>query len=274
MPQLTRRFSGQPYSLFARVANYDKTGRSRSPALTKAVAENNATRLRARGYNARVVSWVGGSGIYARPSLPRRYNRLPSDDQYFNPHQQSSNRSGESGITSDETMMFEGDNLPSGIHCLDHTEEVEQTTKKWLDNRTKENHENMLNAMKLGERHTFEGSRRSLAEQTPRPDSIAVNMRGISSPVVAGSRKEISPGWGGELGSSKGTMPDISKTKEQRYWVGLSWPEISKVASSGLTMTWEDAGYQPLYAFATVKAAEEFRQGLNEQIKNVGQSIK
>ena len=75
MPNYFRRFGDRQYQLMRRVPRYDSKGRPRSAIQTKKVAELIAENYRDQGYNARVVNWVGGSGIYIAPRKLRVYNK-------------------------------------------------------------------------------------------------------------------------------------------------------------------------------------------------------
>ncbi len=57
-----RRFNGRPYLFSKRFRNKNEAGKF-------------ASNVRVRGYNARVVNWVGGSGVY----IGRRYDRSKSE---------------------------------------------------------------------------------------------------------------------------------------------------------------------------------------------------
>lgn len=67
-----RRFNNQPYRLFSVSRFIDRKGNRIQPEVARNNARMKAEYLRARGYNARVVDWVGGSGVFIGR---RRYDR-------------------------------------------------------------------------------------------------------------------------------------------------------------------------------------------------------
>jgi hypothetical protein len=58
-----RKFSRRPY-FFAGSFKRDLNGRQIDSRTSKVIAQRYAQHLRKRGNNARVVNWVGGSGVY------------------------------------------------------------------------------------------------------------------------------------------------------------------------------------------------------------------
>jgi len=64
-----RFFNKRPYYL-ANSFKRDHNGKPISKAKSKSYAENYAQAVRKKGYNARVINWAGGSGVY----VGRRYN--------------------------------------------------------------------------------------------------------------------------------------------------------------------------------------------------------
>lgn len=67
----TRIFNGRSYRLFGKTPSFDSQGKPLSRIHQKNMAENAAEQIRKRNYNARVINWAGGSGIFV---APKKYN--------------------------------------------------------------------------------------------------------------------------------------------------------------------------------------------------------
>jgi RNA polymerase-binding transcription factor DksA len=74
-----RRFNNQPYRLFSVSRFIDRKGNLINPEIARKDARSKAEYLRTRGYNARVVDWVAGSGVFIGR---RRYDKTKSEARY------------------------------------------------------------------------------------------------------------------------------------------------------------------------------------------------
>ena len=277
MVKLVRRFDGNPYRLVSRTYNYTRDGRPRHPIESKSIAERQAQLLRERGYNARVVSWRGGSGVYASP---KKYNvtftdtvnikisesglmsaRMVQDsmDKKTPDQREAANLSLRNGdyqfgdSTDDLTYFFLGDSIP-GV--------AENTQRRFL------NSVNRIN--KVGDEEiptlpasSFETKRTSLAEEIHPENAVAMNVRHLNNINIVGESDSGIAGFGGELITSGGTIPKVSKPA--RFWVVINWkrrnPELEEIDAKQ---------NQPTYAFGTLNEAKEFRQKLADRIEEIG----
>tara|TARA_B100000579_G_C22845938_1_gene864316 strand:+ start:3498 stop:4565 length:1068 start_codon:yes stop_codon:yes gene_type:complete len=283
MVKLVRRFDGNPYRLVSRTYNYTRDGRPRHPIESKSIAERQAELLRQRGYNARVVSWRGGSGVYASP---KKYNVTFTDtvnikisesglmsarrvqdsmDKKTPDQRESANLNLRNGdyqfgdSTDDQAYFFLGDSIPG----------VAQNTQSRFQNSL-----NRIN--EIGEKDlptlpasSFETKRTSLAEEIHPENAVAMNVRHLNNINIAGESDSGIAGFGGELITSGGNIPKVSKPA--RFWVVINWnrPAFERFVGEGMENL-PTKQNQPTYAFGTLDEAKEFRQKLADRIEEIG----
>ena len=74
----TRIFNGRTYRLFGKPPSFASDGKPLSRIHQKNMAENAAEQIRKRKYNARVINWAGGSGIFVAPRKYNKWGRRPA----------------------------------------------------------------------------------------------------------------------------------------------------------------------------------------------------
>ena len=261
-----RRFGGQPFRLIDRIYHYDKHGRSRTPAATKYAAEKRAEEIRAAGFNARVVNWVGGSGIFVAPSR-RRYLRTLAEARkaWLSEVQQRNYDSAAFGGFNPLTNDI-GDNIAEaeGVK-IDHQEEKQNYQNLRVLNDADDVMASIIAREDLGVVPVS-----SNTEYGPFLFDKMLNEATESGGI---------PGWGpiefeSEIESeNKVPMPmniypdpdnpgqAYSGGIRRRYRVAISFKKDD---------LFDEYGEMPTYAFATKKEAELFQQKLREKIDNQG----
>lgn len=268
MVKLVRRFEGNPFRLVSRTYNFTKDGKPRHPIESKSIAERQAMLLRKKGYNARVVSWRGGSGVYASP---KKYNVTYTDtvnikineggllsalkgfpNDYDSSKREAQNLKLQNGeyqfgnSTDDQNYFFLGQALP-GV-AKNNEKRLEKMYDPEMDDT-------------ILPQSSFEKRKKSLAEELHPVNAVAMNMAHLDNINIRGQGESGIPGFGGKL--SDDNMPEI--TRPARFWVVINWNKKEYQRSYQ-----SDGGQQPTYAFGTLAEAKEFRKKLGDRIEEIG----
>jgi len=277
-----RFFNKRPYYL-ANSFKHDHKGNPISKVKSKSYAENYAKVVRKKGYNARVINWAGGSGVY----VGRRYNY------------ENVNKARKAWLKEAEEERYESavsSNPLSGIGMVVPTLSVGGNPKLALGSSQKEGqsrYEMMWDGNSLATdqektldhilRHEFDGGEEvasldaSLDENIPEKDRDeyvfykALQASEEIEPVIVNQipgdnngafamqytkpkrtgYQSSTMGWGVE-GRTGPKRFDVS-TKRLRHHVVVSW----KLEDGG----WDEA---PLMAFANRRGAERFLDELSQ----------
>ncbi len=261
-----RRFNGNPYRLIGVSRHRDKKGKTRNPEQTREEARQLANKIRQRGYNARVVDWVGGSGLYIgrrkyfKTKAEARRDWLDSlahkrfEDAVFN-----------SGLGMGSMFSVEKMNVGD-----DPAEE------KWgfrigerLDVGDKADR-GMPQAViaELDEQKAFDFSLAEIPNQISFGGAVVGNERAIGSEYAFWLQENVlnsgssNPGWGiGTIERKEGQRFGNLNPSRRRYHVVVSF---NNPDDNG------DWGEIPLYAFATQEQADRFKKRLMDDIEDKG----
>ena len=269
----SRRFNGQRFRLYNRIGHYDSMGRKRSPNATRYAAEKQADALRDRGLNARVVNWVGGSGVFVAPS--KRYHRKISE---------SLRRAREEWLKQLELEEYESlvfgaqtyDISGSAGTPIEFAKDAELATLiKGNDDWDKFNAESIQNGVNVLKFSTLDDA----IIDSINEDNVPIASNEPIGAVRTYTHMAITPDMideatknGGEIGwgaiefesdfvvgpKQRMPMPGREDTR-RRYRVAMNF-----------LINEEEYGENPTYAFATKEAAEKFARKLREKIDQQG----
>lgn len=250
MARRIRSFGGKNYRLLKQIPHFDSKGRNRTPIQTKRAAETWAELYRSKGYNARVVNWVGGSGIFIGNRAIRIYNKTQDEarTEWMEEIEQNDYNSAAFGIgQSFSTSAQAGDAVPSATHAfrlpletpnISAIDFLHPTSQSTLDDALLETETIPV--------HVAEprGSRSSY---------VAMSMMGEMIDEVGAGQI----GWGsGPLPEKR--MPLHISDKRSRFRVVLVFEQP------------DGMGERPSFAFATKETAELFANKLKQLIENNG----
>lgn len=261
----SRRFNGQRFRLYNRIGHYDRMGRKRSPNATRYAAEKQADALRDRGLNARVVNWVGGSGVFVAPS--KRYHRKISE---------SLRRAREEWLKQLELAEYESLVFGAGIYDINGSagtpielaKDAELALAGVPDWDIPPGAEGViLSTLDDAIMDSIVEDNVPIAANEPAGYVSGYTHMAISDDMVREATKN-----GGEIGwgriefesdfvvgpKQRMPMPGRDDTR-RRYRVAMNF-----------MINEEDYGENPTYAFATKEAAEKFARKLREKIDEQG----
>ena len=264
-----RRFGGRPYRLFQRVPHFDSRGRNRSPQQTALVAEAWAESYRNRGYNARVVNWVGGSGIFLAPRIIRTYAKTKEEarQEWMEQIEESDYGTAAFGIgQAFSTTASAGDPIQSAKHAFRNDAGIVEKGQAWLPSA-------------LGTEYIHPQSLSTLDDALQETELIPVHVaspRGTpegNNPFLTdyyanSIMSEIinEPGWFGQIGWGSGEIPDERMPSPSQY-------DLDRRTRYRVVLQFEQKdgyGERPSFAFGTRAAAEKFTEKLRWLINHNG----
>ena len=255
-----RRFGNNTYRLLRTLPHVDSRGKLRSPEATKLRAEQQADFYRNKGFNARVVNWVGGSGIYIGRKNPRTYYKTKAEarEQWMKEIELTDYNAAAFGVgMSFSNSAQAGDSVATATSALP-ADAVTDQEFRFIGHQYK--HEN---SMSMLEDVLEEINVTPIHIAEPR-DANYANGFGRSL-RMADSIKEVGDygqiGWGpGEI--PKKRMPQKINNQRSRFRVVLSFNQDAN-GEVGV-------GERPTYAFATKEAAMKFSTQLRQMIDENG----
>lgn len=268
---LNRRFSGQNFRLYNRIGHYDSEGRKRSPKETRYAAEKQADALRDHGLNARVVNWVGGSGVFVAPS--KRYQRKISESL------RAARASWVSELMEDEfeTMVFgpRGYAINGGAGTpIELALDSRIGGEKPLWNVPDENDSPIFSTLDDAILDSIVDENIPIASNEPRGYIGGYTHLALTADMMDEATKNGGePGWGpiefdsDFVGGAKQRMPMPGRDDtRRRYRVAMNFLVEGEDEEFG----GDKYGENPTYAFATKEAAEKFARLLRSKIDQQG----
>jgi hypothetical protein len=254
--QRARRFGNNTYRLLRTLPHVDSRGNNRSPEATKLRAEQQANFYRSKGFNARVVNWVGGSGIYIGRRSPRTYYKTKEEArrEWMQDIEQTDYNAAAFGVgMSFSNQAQAGDAIESAewaVEVPDHEYKYENSMS-FLEDALEE-----LNVQPI---HIAEPKGAGYT------NSFGRQLRMVGSLDEVGNYGQI--GWGpGEI--PKNRMPQEIDNNRSRFRVVLSFNKNELNENTGKIEP--GVGERPTYAFATEAAAMEFSSRLRQMIDENG----
>jgi len=279
-----RRFGNRPYRLIARLPHFDEMGRERTSNMTMIAANRKAESLRKRGYNARVVNWVGGSGIYM---TNKKYSRTLSQarEKWLDKMNQSDMTAGAMGGFSINSGA--GDDPVTASRMRPSDSEI-----SFMDNMTDAGR-NGVETLAIQRLNWTEEELIEWQKDTNPNDNTALNMEmallgdkelvkdivHVNNPfkgiymhksfgdihVASNVDKGGLLGWGpGKVIPSKGNVPSSVDPTRTRYRVTMIFPRVDEDTPI------DGYGEAPTFAFSSLESANTFAQRLREQIDDIG----
>lgn len=278
-----RRFGNRPYRLIARLPHFDEMGRERTSNMTMNAANRKAELLRKRGYNARVVNWVGGSGIYM---TNKKYNRTLSQarEKWLDEIDKSDMLAGAMGGFSINSQAGDDPITASimrkivGFKNQESSGPQEAFVKyplaiqrlNWTDEELiewqKDTNPNDITALNM--------EMALLGDKELVKDIVHVNnpFKGIFMHTSFGEQHKASNvdkggllGWGpGKVIPSKGNVPSSVDPTRTRYRVTMIFPRVDEDTPI------DGYGEAPTFAFSSLESANTFAKRLREQIDDIG----
>lgn len=265
-----RRFNNQPYQLFSVSRHVDRNGKRISPDLAKHDARRKAESLRSRGYNARVVDWVAGSGVFIGR---RRYDRTQEEarDKWLKELEQERFESAVFGIGA------AGIGVVPRLNAGDNPTDEKWGFRTQLTNpKTKaRNPRDPSDVLSELDWNRLEGSidellelgfRGNLPSTSKNAGAILANEKafGTETSMNFGMNNfdgpSGSPGWGlGSMTSEPGQRFGELSTQRRRFHVVASFNDGN-----------DNWGEIPMYAFATQSQAKRFLDALQEDVEERG----
>ncbi len=245
-----RRFGNNTYRLLRTFPHVDSRGNLRSPEATKLQAEQQADFYRNKGFNARVVNWVGGSGIYLGRRNPRTYYKTKEEarKQWMKDIEQNDYNAAAFGVgMSFSNSAQAGDSIFSAeaAELVPNPEYKYKNSMSTLEDALEESNVIPVHIAEPKDENYSNGFGRSLR--------------------MAGSLDEVGNygqiGWGpGEIPQKR--MPQKIDNQRSRFRVVLSFNQTDEQGPG--------VGERPTYAFATKEAAMKFSNKLKEMIDKNG----
>lgn len=245
-----RRFGNNTYRLLRTLPHFDSRGNLRSPEATKLQAEQQADFYRNKGFNARVVNWVGGSGIYIGRRTPRAYYKTKEEarKQWMKDIEQTDYNAAAFGV---------GMSFSNSAQAGDPIESADWATlvpdHDYLHENSMSSLEDALEETNVTPIHIAEPKGANYA------NGFGRSLRMADSLDEVGNYGQI--GWGpGEIPEKR--MPQKIDNQRSRFRVVLSFNQTDENGPG--------VGERPTYAFATKEAAMKFSNKLREMIDKNG----
>ena len=252
MPNYFRRFGDRQYQLMRRVPRYDSKGRPRSAIQTKKVAELIAENYRDQGYNARVVNWVGGSGIYIAPRKLRVYNKSKDEarEQWMEDIYNQEYETAAFGLgQAFSNTARAGDPIESSVDAINIPAES-SLGRLLLESEKKDSLGTLDDAL-------------DETGLVPVHSATPERMDFTASRIAGDMIDEV--GEYGQIGWGPGTLPKSRQPQDMLDVMGRSRFRV--------TLQFEQPdgyGERPSYAFSTEEAANIFAKKLQELINKNG----
>lgn len=262
-----RRFNNQPYRLFSVSRFIDRKGNRIQPEVARNNARMKAEYLRARGYNARVVDWVAGSGVFIGR---RRYDRTIAEARKKWLEQEKNDRFeqaafgfGMAGFSSIPTLKVGDDPADPKWNMIVRTDrnrkqQLAPSPNSILSDLDFNRLDGLIDEFGNWDFNLPSTSRNAGAVIA---NEIAVGYEKASQiGLNAVDSPNTTPGWGiGSVSVEEGQRFGELSDARRRFHVVASFNDGN-----------DNWGEIPMYAFATQSQAKRFLEALQEDVNDRG----